>query len=88
MVLYPPRVTLHDLPSIRNSAGATLPRCLGGCDTVMDGRRLVCDICWKHLPRSLQRSVMQFHRTPDPAFRQSVTLEVEQTCTEARRELR
>ncbi|WP_157873451.1 hypothetical protein [Kineococcus radiotolerans] len=54
----------------------------------MDGRRLVCDICWKHLPRSLQRSVMQFHRTPDPAFRQSVTLEVEQTCTEARRELR
>ena len=83
--MYPPRVTVRNAPSPGGRAQAILPRCLGGCGHAMTDRRVICDVCWKHLPRRLQRDIIRFNRSRDAGFRQNVATEVEETCTAARR---
>lgn len=88
MVMFPPRVTLRTLPPVRGQYGRTIPRCLGGCGTAMDDNRLICSVCWKHLPSWLQRNFIRSRRSTDMGLRQSVLLDVEQTCIDARRRIR
>jgi len=68
--------------------GTTTPRCMGGCGTALEDRRLLCDTCWKHLGRRLQRAVLSWRRTQDPNVRSTVVLEVEAACVDARRRAR
>ena len=76
--------TTRDLPPLRDRHGASTPACMGGCCTLLEGPRLVCDTCWKHLDRRLQRAVLTWRRTTDPNVRSTVILDVEAACVQAR----
>jgi hypothetical protein len=81
---FPPRVTARNLPPVRDRSGTTLPRCLGGCGTVVSNGRLVCDGCWIHLPDRLRRGVIGWRRL-GPDRKQLLILEVENLCAHERR---
>ena len=85
--MFPPRVTLKNLPPLRDRNGGTTPRCLAGCGTATDPGCMICDSCWAHLPTRLRQGVRRWSRL-DSSRRQVLVLEVEALCTRERRRAR
>jgi len=79
------RPTTRNLPPVRHMAGTTTARCMGGCGTAVEDRKVLCDVCWAGLSPRRRRAALAWRRTQDPNVRVAIVLDIEAACALARR---